>query len=100
MAFETKRMAPDIDSLIAQAKKDGRLKTVPLNRKEDYYTNCPRVSISNVDQKLGWTKEEYKKISIDYLYLRTLSENDWYPHYIHILDNMIRLSGLFLPTYI
>ncbi len=47
-----------------------KLKTVPLNWNEVYYTNCPLVSASNVDQELGWTKEEYKKIGVNYLYLR------------------------------
>ena len=40
MASETKRTAPDMDAIIAQAKKDGKLKTVPLNWKEVYYTTA------------------------------------------------------------
>jgi ABC-type nitrate/sulfonate/bicarbonate transport system substrate-binding protein len=100
MASETKRVAPDMDAILAQAKKDGKLKTVPLNWKEVYYTNCPLVSASNVDQELGWTKEEYKKIGIDYLYLRARKENDWYPHYIHNMDNIIRFGGLFPPIHV
>jgi ABC-type nitrate/sulfonate/bicarbonate transport system substrate-binding protein len=100
MANELKRTAPDMDAIIAQAKKDGKLKTVPLDWKEVYYTNCPLVSASNVDQELGWTKEEYKKIGISYLYLRARKENDWYPHYIHNLDNMIRFGGLFPPIHV
>ncbi len=43
-----------------------KLSTVPLDWKEVYYTNCPLVSASNVDQELGWTKEEYKKIGVKY----------------------------------
>ena len=39
---------------------------VPLNWNEVYYTNCPLVSASNVDQELGWTREEYKKIGVKY----------------------------------
>ncbi|MCG3203596.1 MAG: 2'-hydroxybiphenyl-2-sulfinate desulfinase [Elusimicrobia bacterium] len=74
-----------------------KLSTVPLNWKEVYYTNCPLVSASNVDQELGWTKEEYKKIGVKYAFLRSARENDWYPHYIHNLDNMIRFGGLFPP---
>jgi len=100
MANETKRTAPDMDAIIANAKKQGKLKTVPLDWKEVYYTNCPLVSASNVDQELGWTKEEYKKIGISYLYLRARKENDWYPHYIHNLDNMIRFGGLFPPVHV
>ena len=46
----------------AEAKK--KLSTVPLDWKEVYYTNCPLVSASNVDQELGWTREEFKKIGV------------------------------------
>jgi ABC-type nitrate/sulfonate/bicarbonate transport system substrate-binding protein len=100
MANETKRTAPDMDAIIANAKKQGKLKTVPLNWKEVYYTNCPLISASNVDQELGWTKEEYKKIGVNYLYLRARKENDWYPHYIHNMDNIIRFGGLFPPIHV
>jgi ABC-type nitrate/sulfonate/bicarbonate transport system substrate-binding protein len=82
---------------MVQGKK---LSTVPLDWSEVYYTNCPLVSASNVDQELGWTKEEYKKIGVQYLYLRSRGENDWYPHYIHNLDNMIRFGGLFPPIHV
>jgi ABC-type nitrate/sulfonate/bicarbonate transport system substrate-binding protein len=75
-----------------------KLNVVPLNWKEVYYTNCPLVSASNVDQELGWTKEEYKKIGVKYAFLRSTRENDWYPHYIHNLDNLIRFGGLFPPV--
>ena len=56
---------------IVQGKK---LSTVDLNWKEVYYTNCPLVSASNVDQELGWTREEYKKIGVEYLFLRSAPE--------------------------
>ena len=75
-----------------------KLSTVKLDWKEVYYTNCPLVSASNVDQELGWTKSEYKKMGVDYLYLRVRRENDWYPHYIHNMDNLIRFGGLFPPV--
>ena len=100
MANEAKRTAPDMDKIIAEAKKAGKLKTVPLNWKEVYYTNCPLVSASNVDQELGWTKEIYKKMDVQYLYLRARKENDWYPHYIHNMDNIIRFGGLFPPIHV
>jgi ABC-type nitrate/sulfonate/bicarbonate transport system substrate-binding protein len=80
-----------------EKKADIKLSTVPLNWKEVYYTNCPLVSASNVDQELGWTREEYKKIGVQYGFLRSRRENDWYPHYIHNLDNLIRFGGLFPP---
>ena len=72
--------------------------TVPLDWNEVYYTNCPLVSASNVDQELGWTREEFKKIGVRYAFLRSRRENDWYPHYIHNLDNLIRFGGLFPPV--
>ena len=93
MANQVKRTAPDMDIIIAEAKKAGKLNTVPLDWKEVYYTNCPLISASNVDQELGWTKGEYKKIGVNYLYLRARKENDWYPHYIHNMDNIILICG-------
>jgi ABC-type nitrate/sulfonate/bicarbonate transport system substrate-binding protein len=80
--------------------KGKKLSTVALDWNEVYYTNCPLVSASNVDQELGWTKEEYKKIGIQYLYLRARAENDWYPHYVHNMDNIIRFGGLFPPIHV
>jgi ABC-type nitrate/sulfonate/bicarbonate transport system substrate-binding protein len=65
-----------------------------------YYTNCPLVSASNVDQELGWTREEFKKIGVKYGFMRSRAENDWYPHYIHNLDNLIRFGGLFPPIHV
>jgi ABC-type nitrate/sulfonate/bicarbonate transport system substrate-binding protein len=75
-----------------------KMNTVKLDWKEVYYTNCPLVSASNVDQELGWVREEYKKIGVKYAFLRSVRENDWYPHYIHNLDNLIRFGGLFPPV--
>jgi ABC-type nitrate/sulfonate/bicarbonate transport system substrate-binding protein len=77
-----------------------KLNVVPLRWDEVYYTNCPLVSASNVDQELGWTREEYKKIGIKYAFMRSTQENDWYPHYIHNLDNLIRFGGLFPPIHV
>jgi hypothetical protein len=55
-------------------------RTVPLNWKEVYFTNCPMVSANNIDQELGWCKTDFKAIGIDYSYFRSRRENDWYPH--------------------
>jgi ABC-type nitrate/sulfonate/bicarbonate transport system substrate-binding protein len=82
------------------SKEDKKFSTVPLDWKEVYYTNCPLVSASNVDQELGWTREEFKKIGVQYAFLRSRRENDWYPHYIHNLDNLIRFGGLFPPIHV
>jgi len=80
-----------------QAKKSS---TVPLDWKEVYYTNCPMVSASNVDQELGWAREDFKKIGIKYGFLRSRNENNWYPHYVHNMDNLIRFGGLFPPIHV
>ena len=79
----------------AAVLKSTKFSTVKLNWKEVYYTNCPLISASNVDQELGWTREEYKKIGVKYAFLRSTPDNDWYPHYIHNMDNLIRFGGLF-----
>jgi ABC-type nitrate/sulfonate/bicarbonate transport system substrate-binding protein len=95
-----KRTAPNMDEIMAEAKKLGKLETVPLDWKEVYYTNCPLVSASNVDQELGWTKGEFKKIGVNYQYMRARKENNWYPHYVHNMDNLIRFGGLFPPIHV
>jgi ABC-type nitrate/sulfonate/bicarbonate transport system substrate-binding protein len=77
--------------------KGKKLSTAPLNWKEVWYTNCPLVSASNIDQELGWTRELYKKMGVKYAYFRSVRENDFYPHYVHNLDNLIRFGGLFPP---
>jgi hypothetical protein len=52
------------------------------------------ISANNVDQELGWCREEYKKIGVEYAYFRSAPENNFYPHYVHNLDNLIRFGGL------
>jgi ABC-type nitrate/sulfonate/bicarbonate transport system substrate-binding protein len=83
-----------------KAPEKMKFNTVPLNWKEVYYTNCPLVSASNVDQELGWTREEFKKIGVAYSFMRSRRETDWYPHYIHNMDNLIRFGGLFPPIHV
>lgn len=100
MENQVKRSAPNMDEILAEAKKLGKLETVPLDWTEVYYTNCPLVSASNVDQELGWTKGEFKKIGVNYQYMRARQENNWYPHYIHNMDNLIRFGGLFPPVHV
>lgn len=77
-----------------------KLSVVPLNWKEVYYSNCMLISASNVDQELGWTREEFKKLGVEYNYMRSRRETDWYPHYIHNQDNLIRFGGLFPPIHV
>ena len=77
-----------------------RSTTVPLDWKEVWFTNCPMVSANNVDQELGWCREEFKKIGVEYAYFRHAPENNWYPHYIHNLDNLIRFGGLYPPIHV
>ena len=73
--------------------------TVPLDWNEVWFTNCPMVSANNVDQELGWCREEYKKIGVEYAYFRSANENNFYPHYIHNLDNLVRFGGLYPPIH-
>jgi len=93
-------LADRIRSSGQAAKGAKTFSTVPLDWKEVYYTNCPLVSASNIDQELGWTREEFKKIGVKYAFLRSMRANDWYPHYIHNLDNLIRFGGLFPPIHV
>ncbi|MEI2691505.1 MAG: hypothetical protein V9H69_18110 [Anaerolineae bacterium] len=58
------------------------------------------VSANNVDQELGWCREEFKKIGVEYAYFRHAPENNWYPHYVHNLDNLIRFGGLYPPIHV
>ena len=81
-------------------KKNVKLNTAPLDLKEVYYTHCPEVSATKVNQELVWTREEFKKISLKYAFLRSTPGNYWYPHYIHNLNNLIRFVGLFPPIHV
>lgn len=82
------------------AVQNKKFSTCELNWKEVFYTNCGMVSASNVDQELGWCKTDFKAIGIDYSYFRSRRENDWYPHYIHNLDNLFRFGGLYPPIHV
>jgi len=90
--------AAEEGSRAVKKEVDGKMtSTISLDWKEIYYTNCPLVSASNIDQELGWTAEEFAKIGVDFSYFRSRPETDWYPHYIHNQDNLIRFGGLFPP---
>jgi len=80
------------------ASKKGR--KVALDWKEVWFTNCPMVSANNVDQELGWCKTDFKHKGIKYDYFRASPDNDFYPHYIHNLDNLIRFGGLYPPIHV
>ena len=96
--FAGNAMAAEAGSRAVKKEVGGKMTTtVSLDWKEVYYTNCPLISASNIDQELGWTAEEYAKIGVDFAYFRTRTETDWYPHYIHNQDNLIRFGGLFPP---
>ena len=73
--------------------KGKTMRSIDVDWNEFYYTNCPLVSPSNIDQEVGWVKEEFKKMDIAYKFLRSTTENDWYPHYVHNLDNLMRYGG-------
>lgn len=44
--------------------------------------------------------EEYLKIGVKFAYFRSRPETDWYPHYIHNQENLIRFGGLFPPIHV
>lgn len=58
------------------------------------------VSANNVDQESGWCREEFRKIGVEYVYFRSRNENNFYPHYIHNLDNLIRFGGLYPSIHV
>jgi len=93
-------MADETKKIKETTFENTKLNLVKLDWKEVWYTNCSLVSASNVDQELGWTREEYKKIGVKYEYFRNTRENDFYPHYIHNLDNLVRFGGLFPPVQV
>ena len=80
--------------------KGKEMRSVEVDWNEFYYTNCPLVSASNVDQEIGWVREELKKIGVAYKFLRSTTENDWYPHYVHNLDNLMRFGGCFPAIHV
>ena len=92
--------AAEESSRAVKKEIDGKMTTtISLDWNEVYYTNCPLISASNVDQELGWTAEEYGKIGVDFAYFRSRPETDWY-HYIHNQENLIRFGGLFPPIHV
>ena len=93
--------AAETSSRAVKKEVDGKMTTtISLDWKEVYYTNCPLISASNVDQELGWTNEEFAKIGVEFAYFRSRPETDWYPHYIHNQENLIRFGGLFPPIHV
>jgi len=59
-------MAAEEGSRAVKKEVDGKMtSTISLDWKEVYYTNCPLISASNVDQELGWVNEEYLKEFVD-----------------------------------
>lgn len=40
------------------------------------------------------------KIGVKFAYFRSRPETDWYPHYIHNQENLIRFGGLFPPIHV
>lgn len=99
--FSGNVMAAEADSRAVIKEIDGiKTSTISLDWSEVYYTNCPLISASNVDQELGWTREEFKKLDVKFAFMRSVRETDWYPHYIHNQDNLIRFGGLFPPIQV
>jgi hypothetical protein len=49
---------------------------------------------------LGGTTKEHEKIGVKNGFLRSRRENNWYPHYVHSLDNLIPFGGSFPPIHV
>ncbi len=75
--------------------------TVPLDWDEVWFTNCPhgvrqqRRPGTGLDP--GGVQEDRRRSTPTCAHV---PENNWYPHYIHNLDNLIRFGGLFPPVHV
>ena len=75
-------------------KEDKKFSSVPVDW-EEVYTNCPLVSTSNIDQELGWTREEYKKSASSTRSCAPAARTTGTPpHYIYNMENLIHFGGL------
>ena len=74
--------------------------TVPLDWDEVWFTELPDGLCEQRRPGAGWCREEFKKIGVEYAYFRHAPENNWYPHYIHNLDNLVRFGGLYPPIHV
>jgi len=75
------------------AKQAKKSTTVPLNWKEVWWTNCPMVSANNVDQELGWCREEYKKIGVEYAYFRHRTQEEMQSRDRRLRNDVIVTGG-------
>ena len=55
--------------------KGKTMRSVDVDWNEFYYTNCPLVSPSNVDQEIGWVKEEFKKMDTQVQFITDINSN-------------------------
>ncbi len=58
-----------------------------------WYSYCPVIHAGNVDDGLGWIKDELKRKGAKFRYFRSVPEHDYYPHFIHNLENLFRFGG-------
>ena len=58
-----------------------------------WYSYCPVIHAGNVDEGLGWIRGVMKRRGAAYAFFRSVRENDFYPHYLHNLDNLFRFGG-------
>ena len=74
--------------------------TVPVELERGVVHQLPHGVRQQYRPGTGWCREEFKKIGVEYAYFRHAPENNWYPHYIHNLDNLIRFGGLYPPIHV
>lgn len=57
------------------------------------YSYCPVIHAGNVDDALGWARDELKRKGAKLSYFRAIAGTDYYQHYCHRLDNLFRFGG-------
>jgi ABC-type nitrate/sulfonate/bicarbonate transport system substrate-binding protein len=57
------------------------------------YSYCPVIHAGNVDDALGWARDELKRKGAKLSYFRANAGTDYCAHYRHDLDNLFRFGG-------
>jgi ABC-type nitrate/sulfonate/bicarbonate transport system substrate-binding protein len=66
---------------------------LPADPVQLWYSYCPVIHAGNVDDALGWARDELRKRGAKLGYFRSVAGVDYLPHYLHTLDNLFRFGG-------
>lgn len=58
-----------------------------------WYSYCPAFHAGNLDEGLGFIRNEMERRGATFAYFRSVREHDFYPHCIHNLDHLFRFGG-------